>query len=937
MKNRKGGVNMKEKVTEKEKSDKKESVIKEEKGNKKVNVIEEEKGNKKVNAIEEEKGKKKVNVIEEEKGNKKVRVTERVKERRENNEGIMKEKVVRNQKVAYILLVIGLLCVIKAVYSYGEMGIVAQGRIGDDISVQTEEQTEEQIEEQGAEGDEVAEVSTETGNDEKDCAKEDCDGEDCSVVQACDGKDCDVDQCCDNNGKEDDKESDEEKCNLCAERLEEFDREDCIVCSDCKDCLECVKCQECSDCVKCEGREECSDCGKCEECVECSECQGCVQCERCLDCEYCMKCSDCKGDIIYTEDQLPRVLVKEPDGAYGYYLNPPQITIIHQLERVEVHYRFTNGAGELTEGIIPEGQDLLLDNRFKDGENSLLVWVELPDQIWEDYRVLRLDSHPPSIPEINIDNAGRNGAIHSNEGVSVSFQSFDSGSGVYGYFYKIGNHNEIFIMEEIGTITINEEFVGQVEVTAIDYAGNRSEVSRSSSIIIDKNQPIIKVSSTGELGAWNHQAVSVEVQVEEWGVSSGLKEVRVYLDGEVILGRKLSESELEYSFRETLSIEKEGLNGVGANIIVEARDNVGHEALVHHEVLIDTIDPTIRFLDAFNNMIIGSDRTIEIILEDNNLLRYYQVQTTHLPFGEEEGEGDSHIKGDINNTSQSLSIPLEKEGRYTIEVLARDISGREAVNTIHVSLDKTSPIIRYVEQLNGKHIPHFQWNYQSEDMIQDEHGFDYNMFLNGGRYLEGNYVDREGEYTFRVTAVDEGGNINSAYADFVIDNTSPEIYFYNVEKDESYEEQLMVGIAVTGHGERIKRVVVNGENSNIERNSQMVQLRFARVGDYVIVVEADDLAGNVSIEEVAFSIVESLDETTVGAVKKTGVSGQIEKVFERVGSILPSGRLNPSEGNLNRKGVIGIGLALLVVAGGVVFVLLKGKIIKKEKERGSKR
>ena len=952
MRNRKGVVNMEEKVIEREKRDKKENVIQKEKDGLKEGMIEREKDDRK----------------------------EMIKERGGNNKKkLVKPKVIINKKVPYFLLVIGLLCVAKVVYSYGEMAIVAQGRISDYIGLQIEEQMDELDNEGEGECSETKETSAETaedtfwnegllsasmcqecleqnnplcecdegikehgvngfpnGNDvEEEWNKEGCDDENCSAGHHCEDEDCGADQCCDSddkeNGKEDDKENDKEKCNLCEERYEQSDKEDCIECWECLGCIECIKCEECSECVKCEGREECPDCEKCGECVACLECLGCVQCEKCLNCDACLQCSDCRGDFIYTEDQLPKIQVRDPDGAHGYYLNSPEITVIHQLDRVDVHYRFTNGAGELTEGIIPEEEDFLLHNPFKDGENTLLVWVELPDQNWEDYRVFKLDSIAPGTPAITIDKPGTNGTIYSNDLVNITFQSFDSGSGVYGYFYKTGSHDDVFIMGETGTITINEEFVGQVDVIAVDYAGNRSEVSRSSPIIIDKNQPIIKMSSTGELGAWNHGAVSVGLQVEEWGVSSGLERVRVYLDGEMIVDRKLSERELEYSFRETLWIEKEASNGVGTNIRVEARDNVGHETVVHQEVLIDTNDPTISFPDAFNHMIIGSDRTIEIVLEDNNLLRYYQVQTTHSPFTGEEGGGDSLIKGEISSTSQNVSIPLEKEGRYTIEVLARDISGREVVKALHVSLDKTSPIIRYVEQLNGKHIPHFQWNYQPGDMIQDEHGFDYNMFLNGGRYQEGVYVDREGEYIFRVTAVDEAGNVNSAQANFVIDNTPPEIYFYNVEEGESYEEELMVGIAVTGHGERIKRVVVNGENSNIERNSQMVQLRFSRAGDYVIAVEADDLAGNVSIEEIAFSIVESSGGIMKDGIGKTGISKQVDRAIDKVGSILPNVLLNSSDGSVNGKGIAGIGLGLLVIGSGVAYVLYRYNANRSEK------
>ena len=723
-----------------------------------------------------------------------------------------------------------------------------------------------------------------------------------------------------------------ESCELCGEEHEEdcqesnpedgMNHEQSEVCSEHEEenCEECEIVEECSCCKACTSCEKCLACTHCPECEGCRKCLDCTSCENCLDCEECVKCVECDPGPAYEEWQLPEIEVTGPDGGSGYYRTAPEIKIHHQLEGFPVHYRFTNGQREHAEGIVPKaGYIARVD--FGQGENTLEVWVELPDRSWRERRSFTLDSVNPTEPRLVFAQSIMNGNVYSKGEVNLSFDSLDEGSGVYGYFYKIGSQKESFIEGDRGELAIRDEFVGTVQVSAIDFAGNRSEVAVSPLIIIDKNRPMISILTTGNLGSWNHSGVPVEVKVEEWGTSSGLENVSVYLDGEVILERNFSQSEKRYLFRETLYIEKNSINGLGLDLRVEARDHVGNETLMNQSLLIDTKDPTLDFIDVFDHMIIGSDRAIEIELKDENLLSHYQVNILHSTFEKEESK--STLQGEIDGTSQRVSVNLEKEGRYVIEALGRDISGREVTATLNVLLDKTSPIIQYVEQLNGKHLPYFHWNYQSEDMIYDNLDFQYEMLLNRNRYVRGTLVDAEGDYVFQVSAKDEAGNESRAYANFVIDNTPPEIYFYNVDDGESYEEAVMAGIAVTKQGGRIKKVEVNGEIANIESNSQMVQLRLSHIDDYIITVEADDLAGNVNIEEICFSIVETLDELG-GNVRVRG-KNPVSGIIEKVGSLLPDGIAstiaNAVENSSMMKVMIGVGA--LLVASGAGFLIYK--------------
>ena len=670
-----------------------------------------------------------------------------------------------------------------------------------------------------------------------------------------------------------------------------------------------------------EAEEFCLACMDCLKCEACGKCIDGTTCENCLECEECLACEGCDEELIYEDWQLPKIEVEEPDGANGYYRRVPEIRVNHYLDKLWVHYRFVNEQGESSEGIV-SGTDGILEVVFDQGENVLEVWVELPDRIWNEKRVFQLDSVKPEAPRLTHQQLSANGNLYSGDSVSISFESADEGSGVYGYFCRIGNQEESFMVGEVREITIEDEFTGTIEVTAIDFAGNKSEVAVSPLIIIDKSQPIISVLSNKDLGSWSHSGVDLEVKIEEWGVSSGLESVRVYLDNEMVLIHTFSQGEKKVSLRETLSIDKSSLHGLGSNLRVEARDHVGNEAVMVQHLLIDTENPTVEVIGTFDYMIIGSDRAIEIELEDENLLSYYQVNILHTSFEEEESE--MVLQGEIRSTTKKISVNLEDEGWFVIEALARDISGRETTAILNVILDKTNPIIQYVEQLDGKHIPYFQWNYQPEEMIYDALDVQYGILLNGSRYEQGTLVEREGGYVFQVNAEDEAGNRSSAVASFIIDNTPPEIHFYNVVHGESYEAEIMAGIAVTGVGERIKRIEINGERANIESNSQMVQFRFSQVDDYTLVVEADDLAGNISIEKISFSIAEKPIE--IEENDRTSSENALNQFANRVGGILPervaSTLTSVARENSSIMKVIA-GIGLFIAAGGAGLMIYK--------------
>ena len=137
---------------------------------------------------------------------------------------------------------------------------------------------------------------------------------------------------------------------------------------------------------------------------------------------------------------------------------------------------------------------------------------------------------------------------------------------------------------------------------------------------------------------------------------------------------------------------------------------------------------------------------------------------------------------------------LKNDGIYHMKVLAKDISGHVSEEKFQVIIDKTNPVIRYVETLNGQQLKKFKWDYPVNQMIRDFTTYVYEMRVDGKLYHMGEVIDSEGRHRMTVKATDAAGNKAQMTADFVVDHTAPEIIFRNIEGGEAYEvDSLQAG------------------------------------------------------------------------------------------------------------------------------------------------
>ena len=191
---------------------------------------------------------------------------------------------------------------------------------------------------------------------------------------------------------------------------------------------------------------------------------------------------------------------------------------------------------------------------------------------------------------------------------------------------------------------------------------------------------------------------------------------------------------------------------------------------------------------------------------------------------------------------------------------------------MHVILDQTNPMIKYVNQLEGSYFPYFQWNYGRDEMIIDFTEDTYQMQFDGKSYFPGERKNEEGRHLLQVKAKDAAGNESSAEAVFTIDHTAPKIHWGDLKSGASYEESVMLSVWVDQKDERIAEILINGEKQKLSPNSQMYQYEVIDSGTYHVKVLADDLAGNSRAEQMEFTVTEK-----EGIVKKV-ISPVIEPV-----------------------------------------------------------
>lgn len=510
----------------------------------------------------------------------------------------------------------------------------------------------------------------------------------------------------------------------------------------------------------------------------------------------------------------------------------------------------TDDAADTEDKDHEVNEDLSSDEKVPSGE---------PEIVFEKEIHFLLDTKKPLRVHFSYDKAVRDDSIFTNEPVTLTMKSEDEGSGTEAVYYTTGTGITGVLEGGSGSITLNPGFQGAVEAYAVDKAGNRSETAVSEKILCENTPPEIWIETENEIDIWYSKPVKIDVSVSDHSLSAGLRSMKCYAGGSVIVNKEnefnTEVTSMETSF--TIDVASEG--GKGIPVVVEAQDWAGNYHSESRLIYIDNTAPAIRSEGVHDDMIAGTPVKGKMVIQEENDLALAKMEVWKIGSNkkkellEEKKKEPEPFSG-----PQELAwdIGFEEDGIYEIILTAKDRAGHEISQSSHVTLDQTNPVIRYVDQMQGVYVPYFQWNYGKEEVVQDETEYSYDIFLDGTRYETGKRIVKEGVKMLQVRAVDAAGNESTAEAVFQIDHTPPKIRVYDVEDGNSYKDAATVSISVDGKGEYLKEISINSEKMKLESNCQIFSQSFQEAGDYQIQVLAEDLAGNQERELLTFRIEE---------------------------------------------------------------------------------
>lgn len=363
-------------------------------------------------------------------------------------------------------------------------------------------------------------------------------------------------------------------------------------------------------------------------------------------------------------------------------------------------------------------------------------------------------------------------------------------------------------------------------------------------LLIDTKEPEIQMSVPEGFDKWYQGEVRLSVAGEDSG--SGIVKLSCR-EGDKNLG-SIGKKQGEFV------ISRPSVFGEGVDVTVIAEDKAGNKSERIKTVFIDKAAPEVAITGANNYMITGRSVNLAYEINEENMLQEFYAQTVWTNVkGKEKQLSSSEWKN--NKKGKILTQTLKNDGIYHLKVQAKDMSGHVSMKDMQVIIDKTNPVIRYIEALDGQQLKKFKWEYPLHQMIQDFTTYAYEMRIDGQLYHMGETISAEGKHKMTVKATDAAGNTARAAADFIVDHTAPEIMFHNIEGGEEYEEERIFKVELAKEGDMIRQIQINGESQKINSERASYEYRLSECKDYEVTVKAIDKAGNESVKSIFFSIV----------------------------------------------------------------------------------
>ena len=460
------------------------------------------------------------------------------------------------------------------------------------------------------------------------------------------------------------------------------------------------------------------------------------------------------------------------------------------------------------------------------------------------------------------------------------------------------------VSERKGTITakisgtINKEFDGNfiLRVRSKDSCNHESSLEKA--FTIDNKAPVVTYNGKDKLLNKYKTAKDIDILIEEENLYSAeiiCKISNENKDSEVVYESKVDLNSQEINNKtiiKKLKLDEDG----HYELTVKAKDKAGNEYSKVQEFVIDSGKPkiTVDGVDVTKNEIVNSykeSKEITVTVRDLTL----DKNNTTLVL-KRNGEEVTKVVGDkwgrgLYKVSNNITINIEDEGLYTLEVTAKDRVNEEASYvTTTFEIDGTKPVVNIDGVIDNEVITlqnlvdKLKISVEEKNYFHEEYSPEFKITKNNKDVLYLEYKKEEiinisekeikrvfaedGHYKIEVTAEDKAGNKadkNKLILEFVVDNEPPEILFSGIDDNSKngFNDNRNLSITVNEANYSTNNVVITAEKDDkdyyvgefISNNiSSIFTKEFKEDGYYEIKVEAIDGAGNRTEKNISFLI-----------------------------------------------------------------------------------
>lgn len=319
----------------------------------------------------------------------------------------------------------------------------------------------------------------------------------------------------------------------------------------------------------------------------------------------------------------------------------------------------------------------------------------------------------------------------------------------------------------------------------------------------------------------------------------------------------------------------------------DAAGNVSDSANVRF--VIDRENPVVEYTEKVTDPSAkdNSGQTIEVTVHDSYRIVSSDVTATvyYRTYDGASGTMIGSLKR-VNNETIKASMNLKPVGGaasvYRVEVKGNDKAGNAVMDKVDLAknryyIDKTKPEVKISPKPESKNDGYYkenvsfdisileQFNRKHTLTITDANGtapertekFEFNEYMYSPTYRD------EGSYDLTIKVTDAAGNSSTVGTKFVIDKTKPTVQLGTVQPLNTGNVTLPVTLRDNMEGSKytvhVVRTDANGskvydadlENGTWTGTDFTKNCTFADEGDYVVIVSAEDKAGNKSDAQIS--------------------------------------------------------------------------------------